>query len=226
MAQLFHPAMNTIARATILGGVILVAAAGTLAWNIEKSPYITLQGEVRPQPIPFSHQHHVGGLGIDCRYCHSSVEDSSFAGMPATKVCMTCHSQIWTNADMLQPVRDSWRENKPIVWTRVHNLPGFVYFDHSIHVNKAVGCASCHGAVDEMPLMWKNASLQMEWCLKCHRDPESSLRPRSEVFNLHYDPASDPAHPGATQKSLGRELKQEYHVRPKDIMQSCSTCHR
>jgi len=226
MPQLFHPAMNTIARMTILGTVVLATVAGALAWNIEKSPYITRQGEVRPQPIAFSHRHHVGGLGIDCRYCHSSVEDSPFAGMPATKVCMTCHSQIWTNAQMLQPVRDSWRDDKPIVWTRVHNLPGFVYFDHSIHVNKGVGCATCHGEVDEMPLMWKHASLQMEWCLDCHRDPASVLRPRSEVFNLHYDPGKDPAHPGATQQSVGRELMEHYHLQPKQLLQNCSTCHR
>ena len=226
MAQIFHPAMNTIAKASIVGVVIASAGAGALAWNIEKSPYITRQGDAQAQPVPFSHQHHVRGLGIDCRYCHTSVQDSSFAGMPATKVCMTCHSQIWTNAAMLQPVRDSWREDKPIVWTRVHNLPGFVFFDHSIHVNKGIGCASCHGDVGEMPLMWKNASLQMEWCLKCHRDPEGALRPRSEVYNLHYDPSKDPAHPGATQDSLGRELMQEYHLQPKQLLQNCSTCHR
>lgn len=226
MAQIFHPAANAIARTSILGVVVLSAGAGALAWNIEKSPYITRQGDVQPQPVPFSHQHHVGGLGIDCRYCHTSVEDSSFAGLPATKVCMTCHSQIWTNAAILQPVRDSWRENKPIVWTRVHNLPGFVFFDHSIHVNKGIGCASCHGEVDQMPLMWKNASLQMEWCLDCHRHPENALRPRSQVFNLHYDPRNDPAHPGATQESLGSELKHEYQIQPKELLQNCSTCHR
>jgi hypothetical protein len=226
MAQIFHRSANAIARSSILGVVVLSAGAGAVAWNIEKSPYITHEGDAQPQPVPFSHQHHVGGLGIDCRYCHTSVEDSSFAGLPATKVCMTCHSQIWTNAAMLQPVRDSWRENKPIVWTRVHSLPGFVFFDHSIHVNKGIGCASCHGEVDEMPLMWKNASLQMEWCLDCHRDPGNAIRPRSEVFNLHYDPANDPAHPGATQESLGSELMQEYHLQPKELLQNCSTCHR
>jgi hypothetical protein len=226
MAQLFHPAANTIAKMSFPGIVILAGAAGLLGWGIETSPYITRQGEVRPQPIVFSHQHHVGGLGIDCRYCHSSVEDSSFAGLPATKVCMTCHSQIWTNAELLQPVRDSWRENKPIVWTRVHSLPGFVYFDHSIHVNKGVGCATCHGEVDAMPLMWKAERLQMQWCLNCHRHPQQELRPRSEVFNLHYEPGNDSAHRGASQESLGRELAEEYRLRPKQGLENCSTCHR
>jgi hypothetical protein len=226
MAQLFHPAMNSIARASIAGGLVLLYCLGQVGWNVQKSPMITRQGEVRPQPVPFSHQHHVGGLGIDCRYCHTSVETSPFAGLPATKVCMTCHSQIWTNAAILQPVRDSWKNNTPIVWTRVHNLPGFVFFDHSIHVNKGIGCVSCHGKVDEMPLMWKEKSLQMEWCLQCHRDPEKALRPRDEVFNLHYDPAQDPAHPGATQASLGHELMDQYHILSKQQLQSCSTCHR
>jgi hypothetical protein len=226
MAQLFHPAFNSIAKASIFGAVFLACGAGMVAWNVENSSYITRQAEVRPQPAPFSHKHHVGGLGIDCRYCHTSVEDSSFAGLPATKTCMTCHSQIWTNAPMLQPVRDSWRENKPIEWTRVHSLPGFVYFDHSIHVNKGIGCVSCHGRVDEMPLMFKEESLQMQWCLTCHRNPERALRPRSEVFNLRYDPASDPAHPGATQETLGRELRDQYHIPPRQQLENCSTCHR
>jgi hypothetical protein len=226
MAQIFHPAMNSIAKASILGVILLTAGGGMVAWNVQKSPFVTRQGEVRPQPVPFSHEHHVGGLGIDCRYCHTSVETSPFAGLPATKVCMTCHSQIWTNAQMLQPVRDSWRNNTPIIWTRVHSLPGFVFFDHSIHINKGIGCGSCHGKVDEMPLMWKDQSLQMEWCLQCHRDPESALRPRGEVFNLHYDPAHDPNHPGATQESLGRELKDQYHILPRQQLENCSTCHR
>ena len=226
MAQLFHPAMNVIAKASIVGGVFFVAGTALVGWNIERSPYITRQGDVIHQPVPFSHQHHVRGLGIDCRYCHDSVEESSFAGMPSTKVCMTCHSQIWTNATLLQPVRDSWRENKPIVWSRVNNLPGFVYFDHSIHVNKGVGCQTCHGQVDGMPLMWKESSLQMEWCLECHRNPEMALRPRDEVFNLHYDVENDSKNPGRTQYTLGRQLTKEYHLLARQQMQNCSTCHR
>lgn len=226
MAQLFHPAANVVAKASIFGSAFLVAGAGMVGWNIERSPWITKQGEAIAQPIPFSHEHHVRGLGIDCRYCHSSVEDSPFAGMPATKVCMTCHSQLWTNAKLLEPVRESWRENKPIVWNRVHNLPGFVFFDHSIHISKGVGCVTCHGQVDGMPLMWKESSLQMEWCLECHRNPERALRPREQVFNLHYSPEHDPAHPGMTQQTLGEELKKEYHLLPREQLQNCWTCHR
>ncbi|HZL33803.1 MAG TPA: cytochrome c3 family protein [Tepidisphaeraceae bacterium] len=226
MPQLFHPAMNTLAKATFFGSIALAAGAGLIGWNVERSSYMTRQGDPRPQPVPFSHQHHVRGLGIDCRYCHNSVEDSSFAGMPATKVCMTCHSQIWVNAPLLQPVRDSWSQNKPIVWTRVHNLPGFVFFDHSIHVNKGVGCVTCHGEVDGMPLMWKESSLQMEWCLECHREPERALRPRSEIFNLHYDPQKDANRGNPTQLELGLKLKEQYHILPRQQLQNCSTCHR
>ena len=218
MAQLFHPAANVVARASLFGVIAGLAGTGLTAWNYERSPYITRVGDVRLQPVPFSHEHHVGGLGIDCRYCHTSVEDSSFAGLPATKVCMTCHSQIWTNAALLQPVRDSWKENKPIVWNRVHNLPNFVYFNHSIHVNKGVGCVSCHGQVDQVRLMAKSYSLQMEWCLQCHRNPQRVLRPRSEVFNLHYAPDD--------QTKRGAELTDQYHLPGRQLLQNCSTCHR
>jgi hypothetical protein len=139
---------------------------------------------------------------------------------------MTCHSVLWTNAQILQPVRDSWISGQPIEWQRVHNLPGYVYFDHSIHVNKGVGCVTCHGRVDEMPIMYQENTLQMSWCLNCHRHPQDYIRPREEVFNLTYDPAHDPARPGETQESLGRKLVREYHVLPKQQMQDCFTCHR
>jgi hypothetical protein len=226
MAQLFHPSANTIAKASIIGLVLLIAGAGWAGWNVERSPYITNQGIVQPQPVPFSHEHHVRGLGIDCRYCHTSVEDSSFAGLPTTKICMSCHSQIWTNAGILQPVRDSWATGRPIVWQRVHKVPEFVYFNHSIHVNKGVGCVSCHGEVDGMPLMWQHSSLQMEWCLSCHREPEKVLRPRSEVFNLHYDPAQDDKMQRKPQSEVGPLLRERYHILPRQQMQDCYTCHR
>jgi hypothetical protein len=226
MAQLFHPSANTIAKGSIFATIFGIAGVGLVYWFIETSPYVTWAGEVRDQPIPFSHEHHVGGLGIDCRYCHTSVEDSNFAGLPPTKTCMTCHSVIWNNAQMLEPVRKSWRENEPLVWQRVHNLPEYVYFNHSIHVNKGIGCATCHGDVDRMPLMYQNGSLQMAWCLDCHRQPERFIRPREEVFNLHYDPEHDPKHPGATQVSLGKELVEKYHVLPTQQLQDCFTCHR
>ncbi len=140
-----------------------------MLYAIELSPIYTRVNEAREQPVPFSHKHHAGELGIDCRYCHTSVEKSSFAGLPPTQTCMTCHSQIWTNAPMLEPVRASYRDDKSIAWTRVNALPDFVYFDHSIHVSKGIGCTTCHGQVAEMPLTWKANTLYMSWCLDCHR---------------------------------------------------------
>ena len=226
MAQLFHPSANTLAKGSILATFLGIAGVGLIYWFIETSPYVTWAGEVRDQPIPFSHEHHVGGLGIDCRYCHTSVEDSSFAGLPPTKTCMTCHSVIWTNAEMLEPVRKSWRDGEPIVWQRVHNLPGYVYFNHSIHVNKGIGCYTCHGDVDRMPLMYQNGSLQMAWCLDCHRQPERFIRPREQIFNLHYDVRSDPEHPGETQATLGPKLVELYHIESRQQLQDCYTCHR
>src|SRR5689334_18975711 len=191
MAQIFHRSTNSISRATIFGAVFVVSALFWAAANIQRSPYVTYAGVARPQPVPFSHQHHVAGLGIDCRYCHTSVEVSSFAGIPPTRTCMNCHSQIWTNAAILEPVRESFRSGKSLVWNRVNDLPDFVYFDHSIHINKGVGCNTCHGAVDRMPLMFNHASLQMEWCISCHRNPAKELRPRDQVFNMRYQKPSE-----------------------------------
>jgi hypothetical protein len=180
---------------------------------------VTDAGVFRQQPVPFSHEHHVRGLGIDCRYCHTSVEDSSFAGGPPTKTCMTCHAKLWTSAAILQPVRDSWAMNTPIHWQRVNVLPDFVYFNHSIHVAKGIGCTTCHGRVDEMPLTFQAASLQMEWCLTCHREPERFLRPRSEIFTMDWKPPPD-------QEKLGAELAKRYNILPSQLMQNCSLCHR
>src|ERR1700722_14101250 len=185
--QIFHRSTNTISRATIYGAVFLVAVLLWAVLALQRSPYITYAKVARPQPVPFSHQHHVGGLGIDCRYCHTSVENSAFAGIPPTKTCINCHAQIWTAAPLLEPVRESFRSGKSLVWTRVNDLPDFVYFDDSIHINKGVGCNTCHGPVDRMPLMFNYASLQMEWCLDCHRDPAKNLRPRDQVFNMRYE---------------------------------------
>jgi hypothetical protein len=232
MAQIFHRSTNTLARASIFGAVMVMAGLGAFLYQFQRSPWITRQGEVQEQPIPFSHQHHVGGLGLDCRYCHTSVEKSSFAGMPPTKTCMNCHSQIWINAAMLEPVRKSFRENTPLQWTRVHDLPDFVYFSHEIHVNKGVGCVTCHGQVDQMPLMYQHASLQMEWCLDCHRAPEKYLRPRDQVFNMNWlSPASQGIFPlegysTDQQLALGRELIKKYNIRTPRDLTSCSTCHR
>jgi hypothetical protein len=183
---------------------------------VNRSPYVTQADIAREQPVPFSHAHHVGGIGIDCRYCHTSAETSNMAGIPPTKTCMNCHSQIWSDSPMLEPVRASYRTGTSIQWTRVHDLPDFVYFDHSAHVNKGVGCTTCHGRVDRMPLMWQEATLYMEWCLECHRQPEKFLRPKEEVFNPAYEPPPD-------QLDLGRKLVAQYGVHPRT---SCSACHR
>ena len=216
MAQIFHRSTNTISRVSVFGGIgIIVVLVATLA-AINRSSYVTEVGVARSQPVQFSHKHHVGDDGIDCRYCHTSVEDSSFAGIPSTKICMNCHSQIWAESPILEPVRESFRTGKSLEWTRVNNLPGFVYFDHSIHVHKGVGCSTCHGQVDQMPLMWRENSLYMEWCLECHRNPERFVRPREQVFNMDWQPSSD-------QIALGQKLVQQYKMRQ---FTSCSVCHR
>jgi len=230
--QIFHRSTNTISRATIFGAVFILAAVLWACIQFQRSPYVTYAGVVRPQPVPFSHQHHAGGLGIDCRYCHTSVEVSAFAGIPPTKTCMNCHSQIWTGAPLLEPVRQSYRTGQSLVWSRVNDLPDFVYFNHSIHINKGVGCNTCHGPVDRMPLMYNYASLQMEWCLDCHRAPEKYLRPRDQVFNMRYEEPST-AKPVAVdgkdysnQLALGLDLAKKYKVRSVYDITSCSTCHR
>ena len=230
--QIFHRSTNTISRATIFGAIFVIAMLFWAAAEVQRSPYVTYAGVARPQPAPFSHQHHVAGLGIDCRYCHTSVETSSFAGIPPTRTCMNCHAQIWTGAPMLEPVRESFSSGKSLIWNRVNDLPDFVYFNHSIHINKGVGCNTCHGPVDRMPLMYNYASLQMEWCLNCHRAPEKNLRPRDQVFNMRYEEPSS-AKPimvdGKTytdQISLGRDLVTKYKLRTVADITSCSTCHR
>ena len=218
MAQIFHPSTNTISKLTIFGAVFLIAGLLWLLAELNRSDYVTQANVVRPQPVPFSHKHHVSGLGIDCRYCHTAVEQSAFAGIPSTSTCMNCHSQIWTNSPMLEPVRESYRTGQPLRWTRVHNLAEFAYFNHSIHVNKGVGCATCHGPVDQMPLIAQQESLLMEWCLDCHRNPERYLRPREEVFNMSW------VAPG-NQSELGLELVRKYNVRTEQLT-DCSVCHR
>src|ERR1700682_4669140 len=230
--QIFHRSTNTISRATIYGAVFLVAALLWAVLELQRSPYITYAKVARPQPVPFSHQHHVTGLGIDCRYCHTSVETSSFAGIPPTKTCINCHAQIWTNAAYLEPVRESFRSGRSLQWTRVNQVPNYVYFNHSIHINKGVGCNNCHGPVDQMPLMYQYASLQMEFCLDCHRNTEKYLRPREQVFNMRYEQPSEgepvlvSGKSYSDQESLGNALKQQYKVRSVQDITSCNTCHR
>ncbi len=232
MSQIFHRSTNSLSRATIFGAVFIVAALGWLVYAIQGSPYVTYAGVRKPQPVPFSHQHHVTGLGIDCRYCHTSVENSSFAGIPPTKTCMNCHSQIWTNAKLLEPVRASYRSGESLQWTRVNQLPDFVFFNHGIHVTKGVGCNTCHGPVDQMPLMYQAESLQMEWCLGCHRAPQNHLRPRDQVFNMRYqqpsstNPIEVDGKSYTDQVALGTALVKKYGVRSVMDITSCSTCHR
>ncbi len=216
MTQIFHPSFNTISKVTIFGAVFFLGGGLWLTAEVNRSGYVTNEGVVREQPVHFSHKHHVQGLGIDCRYCHTSVEVSSSAGMPSTKTCMTCHSLVWTNAELLELVRDSYRTDDSIEWTRVHDLPDYAYFDHSIHVKKGVGCTTCHGQVDGMPLMWQENSLQMEWCLECHREPELFVRPREHVFDMDWQPAEE-------QAALGARLVEEYDIQS---LTNCSTCHR
>ena len=219
MRQIFHRSANGIARASILGVVLIAVGAIWFALTYVQSPYITGQGVADQQPIPFSHKHHVGELGLDCRYCHTAVEDSPTAGMPPTEICMQCHSQIWKDSPVLAPVRDSFHNGTPIQWTRVDSLPDYVYFDHSIHVAKGVACVTCHGQVDDMPLMWQDKSLLMTWCLDCHRNPGPNIRPREAVFDMNWQPPTDQTEMVA----LRQKLVADYNVQSKT---DCSTCHR
>jgi hypothetical protein len=240
--QIFRPSANTLSRLTVYGSVVLMLGPVAVAYMVLRSPYQTKVGVIPPQPVPFSHEHHVRGLGIDCRYCHTTVETSSFAGLPPTHTCMTCHSQIWTTSPMLQPVRESLAEDKPLVWNRVHNLPDFVYFNHKIHVQKGVGCASCHGRIDRMPMTWKAEPMTMEWCLNCHRNPELHLRERGDILKEYY--TTEPLQPGPGREAPGRtditaqhadaerrqielglELVKRNHI-PVDRLTNCSVCHR
>jgi hypothetical protein len=186
MSQIFPKSANAAVRSSLFAVLGLTLFLGWVSLTLMRSSWLTRQNEFVEQPVQFSHAHHVGGVGLDCRYCHTSVEKSSFAGIPPTKTCMNCHSQVWSNAPILEPVRASFRDEKPLTWIRVNDLPDFVYFNHQIHVKQGVGCATCHGPIDEMPLTYQAVSLQMDWCLACHRAPEKFLRPRSEVFNMAY----------------------------------------
>lgn len=219
MAQTFHFSANTIARGGVVLVVLLATLVGGVATAFFRSSFVTGVGSVVEQPVPFSHNHHVGGMGLDCRYCHTSVEEEAYAGIPPTRTCMTCHSQIWKDSPLLAPVRESFASDRSLEWVRVHDLSDFAYFNHSIHVNKGVGCTTCHGQVDEMQLTFKNATLFMEWCIQCHRAPERYLRPKDEVFNVQYQPPSN-------QIEKGLELKKQYNIPSVQQLTSCSTCHR
>ena len=216
MPQYFSRSANTFAKFSVFGLVCGLVIVLGVSYLVIRSPYESMQNVPREQPVPFSHEHHAGGLGIDCRYCHTTVESSSFANVPATKICMNCHSQMWATSPMLEPVRESYRSGKSIEWTRVNDLPEYVYFNHSIHIHKGVGCETCHGRVDKMPLMWQAQPLTMKWCLNCHRHPERYVRPRDQVFSMDYRTPHN-------QVALGKQLMQDYHIQS---LISCSTCHR
>jgi hypothetical protein len=219
MAQIFHRSTNTISRVSIYGTVFLIAILSYLAYAVNQSSYFTEVNVAREQPVPFSHQHHTTQLGIDCRYCHTSVEESSFAGLPPTHTCMTCHSQIWANSPMLEPVRASYKSDRSLEWTRVNALPDFAYFDHSIHVKKGIGCTTCHGPIGDMPLTWRANTLYMRWCINCHKHPDLYVRNRADVFKPNYMPPKD-------QLVLGRRLVKEYKIKSPDELTDCYTCHR
>ena len=216
MPQIFRRSANTLSKVSLFGLLSLVGGLILLAMVIGRSSYVTRANEYVEQPIQFSHLHHVTDDGIDCRYCHTSVETSPFAGIPPTKTCMNCHSQLFSTEPILEPVRASFRDDKPLHWVRVHDLPDFVYFNHSIHVKKGMGCETCHGRVDQMPLMQQVNTLEMQWCLNCHRNPENYVRPRSEITTMGYRPP-------VPQSVIGPQLVKEYGI---NSLTSCSTCHR
>lgn len=210
--------MRVISRASIVAVLFIIGLVGWIGWDGYRSGYFTNVNQPIEQPIPFSHEHHVNGLGISCGYCHTTAEKAAFAGIPPTHTCMTCHSQIWTGAQMLEPVRASYRTQKPLEWVRVHDLPDFAYFNHSIHVNKGMACEVCHGDVNKMPLTWKSNTLMMGWCLECHRNPEQYIRPVEEVYNFDYKYPEN-------RLEAGKELVKKYNVQVKQLS-DCSICHR
>src|SRR5262245_12083662 len=193
MSQLFRPSINIIANITLLAIIVLLVGSAVLLYFWVESPYMTEVGVPKAQPVPFSHKQHVGGLGLDCRYCHASVEDTDYAGIPSTGTCMGCHTLVAPEASTLAPVRASFDNNQPLEWNRVHDLADFVYFNHSIHVQKGIGCETCHGRVDQMPVVSKAETLHMAWCLECHRAPERFIRPREAVFSMGWQPPADQA---------------------------------
>ena len=219
MAQIFHRGANNVAKISIVVAILLAGGAFFVYTQIARSSYLTGTFVEKQQPVQFSHKHHVGDDGIDCRYCHTSVETSASAGIPPTQTCMNCHTQIWADSPYLEPVRESYRTNTPIEWERVHDLPEYAYFNHSIHIAKGVGCSTCHGQIDNMPAVYQQNTLQMEWCLQCHREPEKYIRPKSEIYNIQWNDSEL-----TDEERL--QLKADYKIRSQEMLTSCSTCHR
>jgi hypothetical protein len=222
MPQIFTASADTRLRAFILGIVVAVVIGMLFIGNAMTTSYQTRVGWVENQPVPFSHKHHVGELGIDCRYCHVNVETDIQASLPATHVCMTCHSQIFTNADMLAPVRQSLASGKPLRWHRVARLPDYVYFNHSIHIARGVPCVACHGRIDEMALTKQEQPFQMQWCLGCHRDPAPHLRPADQVTRMDW---SDWDRHPEQHAGFGEAVMKRYHIDPRKLT-DCDVCHR
>jgi hypothetical protein len=219
VAQIFSRTADTRFRAIVVA--ILAVSIGSLfvAGAYARSQYVTDVARTPLQPVPFSHKHHAGELGIDCRYCHTAVETSAEAGFPATHVCMSCHSQLWTNAKMLEPVRQSLAQNRSLVWHRVMRVPDYVYFRHDIHIAKGVACVECHGRVDRMPLTYRAKAITMQFCLDCHRNPGPRLRPRDAALDFDWKPPPD-------EKALEQKLLRLYKIHSPEDLTSCGTCHR
>ncbi len=219
MHQLFPPSSNFISKISILAGVIILAAVTAgLVWY-GHSPTFTKVGVQIPQPVPFPHKLHIVSLGLNCRYCHAGVDQSSFADLPPAETCMTCHSQIAVNDPILQPIRDSYNNGTPLVWNRVNRLPDYVYFNHQIHIDKGVGCETCHGRMDKETTAVRAVYFYMDTCLNCHRDPSKFLRPQANIYDMGYKPSE-------SQAVLGAQLMKEYNIMPASQLTNCSICHR
>lgn len=206
----------------------LIVAIGVLTYlplllTLALSPKTRAVGYRPLQPIPFSHAVHAGKLQMDCRYCHTTVEQTAFAAIPPTQTCLNCHASIKSDSPLLAPMRTSFEKGTPLSWIKVHDLPDFVYFNHSAHINQGVACVTCHGQINEMEEVRQDQPLSMAWCLECHRSPEQNLRPREEVTNMSWDAL---AATGKSPSELGSELAAQYHIQPQPYMTSCSTCHR
>jgi hypothetical protein len=246
-AQVFRERANTVARLSLILGLALPVGLGFSIAAFSRSPANTKVNVPKDQPIPFSHQHHAWELGIDCRYCHTSVETSAEAGIPSSEICMSCHSQIWTNSPLLEPVRKSYETGTPLRWVRVNHVPEFVYFNHSIHVTRGVSCNTCHGAVQEMQITWKGNAFQMAWCLECHRAPERAIdnppagrTPRQNVFDYYWRVQSNEALSPREQRlrkggtafsddpkeiAEGKKLVEQLGIRVNQLS-DCWICHR
>lgn len=251
MAQVFKPGANTVARVALWSIALIPFTVGPAIAALSRSPANTKVDVPRDQPVPFSHEHHAWQLGIDCRYCHTSVEKSPYAGLPATEVCMSCHSQIWTNSPLLEPIRQSYETGTPIKWTLVNKVPQFVFFNHSIHIDRGINCDVCHGPIQDMDITWKGNSFEMSWCLQCHRAPErymykdpahQELTPRQQVFNLYWKlqefgigklserereilGGDYEGTDNPDDVAAGKKLVNDYGVKVQQLA-DCSVCHR